>query len=216
MARTKIGNVFPPDEYLLSRCAPAGYGLGKQTGKAVLWSEIDSTKEFGLYGIWGSDGDKTVSGITFQYATVLVIPMDTNAVTQILFPIGTKGLMLVRKSTDNTWGEWEWVDPPMSPGVEYLTTETWYGAPVYTALYETGSCNDAKNVFATNWDAKRIVRHHGYIEGYNLPYIDGTLDNANSAWSSACIYNDKVELSVHVGSALRGKGAAIQVWYIKV
>ncbi len=215
MARIKIGNVYPTDEYLLARCAPAGYGLGSTTGKTLLWADINNTKKFGLYAIWGSDGEKTVSGLSFQYANVLVIPMDANAVTQILLPIGTKGLMLVRKSVDNTWGEWEWVNPPMSPGVEYLTTETWYGAPVYTTLFETGGLTDAKNVVATNLAAKRVVRQSGYIESYNLPYIDGTLDSANSAWANATVYNGNINLTFHVGSALRGKGAVVQLWYIK-
>lgn len=216
MARVKIGNVFPSDQYLLERCAPTGYGLGKTTGKSVLYSQIDNAKEFGLWTIWGDDGAKTINGLTFTYAKMLVLPMDINAVTQILFPIGTKGLMLVRKSLDNIWGEWEWVDPPMSPGVEYLTTETWYGAPVYTELFETGTLNDAKNAVATNIVAKRIIRQHGYIENYNLPHIDGTLESENSAWVNALVYNGKIELNFHIGSALRGKGAAVQLWYIKV
>jgi hypothetical protein len=104
----------------------------------------------------------------------------------------------------------------MSPGVEYLTTETWYGAAVYTSLFETGALNEAQNVVATNLTAKRIIRQHGYIEGYNLPHIDGTLDGDNSAWVNARTYNGKIELDFHLGSALRGKGAAVQLWYIKV
>lgn len=216
MARVKIGNVYPTDSYLLARCAPAGYGFGKTTGKRLLYSEIDNAKEFGLWGIWGDDGEKTINGLTFTYAKMLVLPMDTNAVTQILFPIGTNGLVLIRKSMDNIWQEWEWLDPPMSPGVEYRTTETWYGAPVYTALFETGTLNEAKNVVATNFSAKRIIRQCGYIESYNLPHIDGTLDSDNSAWANATVYNNKIELTFHVGSALRGKGAAVQLWYVKV
>lgn len=196
--------------------APAGYGLGSTTGKTVLWSEIDNAKEFGLWSIWGDEGTKTVSGLTFTYANMLVLPMDANAVTQILFPIGTKGLMLIRKSMDDTWQDWEWLDPPMSPGVEYLTTETWYGAPVYTALFETGTLNDAKNVVATNFTAKRVLRQCGYIESHCLPHIDGTLESENSVWVNALVYNGNIELTFHVGSALRGKGAAVQLWYIKV
>lgn len=216
MARVKIGNVRTPIDYLKQFFAPAGYGLGSLNGKTVLFSKIDTAKEFGLWSIWGDEGVKTVNGFSFTYAKMLVLPMDTNAVTQILFPLGTKGLMLVRKSVDDTWGEWRWADPPMSPGVEYLTTETWYGAPIYTALFETGTLNDEKNVVATNLVAKRIIRQYGYIDGYNLPHIDGTLDSVNSAWVNARTYNGEIELDFHIGSALRGKGAAVQLWYIKV
>jgi hypothetical protein len=215
MARVKIGNVFPPLAWLLSKCAPAGYGLGTQTGKRLLYSEIDNAKEFGLWCIWGDDGNKTINGLTFSYANMLVVPMDGNAVTQMLFPIGTPGLMLIRKSTDNIWQEWEWLDPPMTPGVEYRTTETWYGSPVYTVLIETGGLTDAKNVVGTQVNARRIIRQCGYIESYCLPMIDDTLDGANSAWSNAVVYNDQINLTFHVGSALRGKGAVVQLWYLK-
>lgn len=46
MARVKIGNVHPSDEYLLERCAPAGYGLGKQ---AVQITDLDTARKCGLY-----------------------------------------------------------------------------------------------------------------------------------------------------------------------
>lgn len=215
MARLKIGNVFPPLAYLLKHCAPAGYGLGSTNGRRVLWANIDTAKEFGIWGIWGEDGVKTVNGISFTYATLLVIPMDTNAVTQVLLPIGSQGLALVRKSTDDIWNEWEWLDPPMTSGVEYLTTETWYGSPVYTVLVETGGLSEAKYIVDTNIPARRIIRHCGYIEDISLPFIDGTLDGANSAWVNATVYNGEINLIFHVGTALRGKGAVVQLWYLK-
>jgi len=216
MAKVKIGNVYPTDAYLMARCAPAGFGLGKTTGKQLLFSQIDSAKEFGLWGIWSDEGEKTINGLTFTYASMLVLPMDTNAVAQILFPIGSNGLFLIRKSLDNIWKEWKWLDPPMSPGVEYLTTETWYGAPVYTVLIETGTLNSGKNAVATNFSAKRIIRHSGYIESVSLPHIDGTLDSAKTALFNPVVYNGKIELNFHVGADMAGKGAAVQLWYIKV
>ena len=215
MAKVKIGNVYPQDDYLLARCAPTGFGLGKRSGKTILFSKIDTAKEFGMWAILGDEGTKTIDGFSFTYASVLVLPLDANAVTQILFPVGTPGLALIRKCVSGVWQEWEWISPPMTPGVEYRTTETWYGAAVYTVLFETGSLTDAKNVVATNIAAKRIVRQNGYIDSYNLPRIDGTLDSANSAWANATVYNSKIELTFHVGSALRGKGAMIQLWYTK-
>lgn len=215
MARLKIGNVFPPLAYLLKHCAPAGYGLGNTNGRRVLWADIDTAKEFGIWGIWGDDGVKMVNGLSFTYATMLVIPMDANAVTQLLLPIGTQGLALVRRSTDDIWQEWEWIDPPMTPGVEYRTTETWYGSPVYTVLIETGGLSEAKYIVDTNIPARRIIHHYGYIEDISLPFIDGTLDSANSAWVNATIYNEEINLIFHVGTALLGKGAVVQLWYLK-
>ena len=215
MARAKIGNVFPPLSYLMKHCAPTGYGLGEVSGKTVLWSKIDDAKKFGLWSILGDDGVKTVNGITFSYARVLVIPLNETSVTQILFPVGNNGLMLIRKCESNVWGEWEWNDPPMTPGVEYLTTETWYGSPVYTKLIETGTLNDAKNIVDGKTPVRRILRHYGYIDKHSLPFIDGTLDGANSAWVNATVYNDNINLIFHLGTEMRGKGAVVQLWYLK-
>lgn len=215
MARVKIGNVFPTLEWLMQHCAPSGYGLGNKSGKSVLWSQINNAKEFGLYAIWGDEGQKTIGGYTFYYAKLLVIPLDDNAVTQMLFPIGTNGIVLIRNCEGGVWNDWEWLCPPMSPGVEYRTTETWYGAPVYTVLFETGTLNNAKDVVATGFSARRIIRTSGYIDTISLPYIDGTLDGANSALVSAAVYNGKINLTFNVGSAQRGKGAVVQLWYTK-
>lgn len=215
MSKVKIGNVFPPLAWLLQRCAPAGYGLGDRSGKSVLFSKIDNAKEFGLWSIWGDEGAKTVGNYNFHYAKLLVIPLDDNAVTQMLFPVGTNGVVLIRKCESGVWEEWEWIDPPMTPGVEYRTTETWYGSPVYTVLVETGGLSEAKYIVDTNIPARRVIRHNGYIEDISLPFIDGTLDSANSAWVNATIYNEKINLIFHVGTALRGKGAVVQLWYLK-
>ena len=215
MARVKIGNVRTPIEYLKQFFAPAGYGIGALSGKSVRFSELDTAKEFGIWAIWGDEGEKIIDGYSFHYAKMLVLPLDSNAVTQMLFPVGTNGIMLIRKCESGEWQPWEWIDPPMSPGVEYRTTETWYGAPVYTVLFETGTLNNAKDAVATTFTAKRIVRQCGYIDSYNLPYIDGTLDSANSAWVNANVYNGKIELISHLGSAMRGKGAVVQLWYTK-
>lgn len=40
----------------------------------------------------------------------------------------------IRKMTQGSWGEWEWVNPPMLEGVEYRTTERFNGSPVYRKL----------------------------------------------------------------------------------
>lgn len=189
MSKVKIGNVFPPAEYLLKHCAPTGYGLGNTNGKQVLWADIDTAKQFGTWGIWGDDGVKTVNGLSFTYATVLVIPMDTNAVTQVLLPIGNPGLALVRKSVDDIWKPWEWIDPPMEAGVEYRTTERWMGKPVYTKLIDCGALpiNDTA-MYTLDIDKKTIVDLNAVAIGastYKLPSLNET-DSGNriSFWNT--------------------------------
>lgn len=134
MARVKIGNVFPSLAWLMERCAPAGFGLGNRSGKSVLWSQIDSAKDFGLWSIWGDEGAKQIGNYAFNYAKMLVIPLDDNTVTQMLFPVGTDGMMLVRNCESGMWQDWEWIDPPMAVGVEYRTVDRFMAKPVYTQI----------------------------------------------------------------------------------
>ncbi len=216
MARIKIGNVFPPAEYLLKHCAPAGYGLGDTSGKSVLWSEIDNAKEFGIWAIWGSDGIKTVNGISFYYANMLVLPLDTNAVTQMLFPIvENTSAVLIRRCVGGVWQEWEWPDPPMSPGVEYRTTERWDNKPVYTTLVDCDKLAVGANTVTTEHSALHILRYCGHAGGYGLPMINGTLDNEYSAWANATDSNGYLQVGIYCGSGVAGNTGRVQVWYTK-
>lgn len=100
MARVKIGNVFPPDEYLLKHCAPSGYGLGEDTKQYTTISEIDSIYTSGLY--WVSCVGANVEGVIFNFALLRVSGMGTTHCIQELFPLGLD-MMLVRRGYEGTW-----------------------------------------------------------------------------------------------------------------
>lgn len=105
--------------------APAGYGLGTN---GTLVNEIDNLFGTGVY-IWeDSIQNPFRAGLCLHierfasgsYATQYCFRSDTYA------PI-----MCVRNKAEGIWGEWEWVNPPMMPGVEYRTTERSNEQPVY-------------------------------------------------------------------------------------
>lgn len=178
MGRVKIGNVFPSDEYLLARCAPTGYGLGAKSGRSVLFSKIDTAKEFGLWTIWGDEGIKTVNNISFNYAKMLVVPLDENAVTQMLYPVGEPNRLLTRSCVSGVWGEWESDNPPMEIGKEYRTTERYMGKPVYTMLFDMGQlANNGENTAYYQVNsivcAQKLVESHVVItDSYGIEEED--------------------------------------------
>lgn len=45
--------------------------------------------------------------------------------------INYSGYSVIKRKTGGTWQPWEWVNPPMSVGVEYRTTERFDGETVY-------------------------------------------------------------------------------------
>jgi hypothetical protein len=134
MARVKIGNVYPTDEYLLARCAPAGYGLGGYCKNIDHW---DNATACGWYST--ANGSPTAATeSTIWVGEVTADPL-TGQITQIVRAQGKDATYeATRHFFDNRWSPWEWENPPMELGVEYRTTERYMGKPVYTMLFNMG------------------------------------------------------------------------------
>lgn len=143
MARVKIGNVFPTDEYLLARCAPAGHGLG---------GDLPIVDKAGLDN-WTSSGwriyydeinpDSTLGSVAFVNCKGNNSSI-TGAVVQEAYKQDRYGVnILTREYTGGEWEPWEWFNPPMQVGVEYRTTERWQGKPVYYKVVDFGGLPNA-------------------------------------------------------------------------
>ena len=122
--------------------ALAGYGLG--TG-GVFPSSLSLTgcaiARGGFYR-W----DTQPSDAPFANAVMLVIPrtQDASAFQIACCAAGTnKGTIAVRSYTSSSGGEWEYINPPMSTGVEYRTTKRANGAVVYTKRFSFGDLPNA-------------------------------------------------------------------------
>ena len=138
MARVKIGNVYPTDEYLLARCAPAGHGLGEN---------LPTVDKAGLNN-WNSSGwrvyydeinpDSTLGSIAFVRCNGNNASI-TGAVIQEAHKQDKYGVnILTRVYINGEWKPFEWVNPPMQVGLEYRTTERWQGKPVYYKVVDFG------------------------------------------------------------------------------
>lgn len=117
--------------------APAGWGYGGAMDYIVdelgtfetKLNEIlagmvnHSVKQFSFYDSKGLISKKffgTLWKYTANYATLEAINYDGNKAIKCKY--------------DGKWQPWEWVNPPMNPGVEYRTTERFEGEPVYCML----------------------------------------------------------------------------------
>lgn len=134
MAKVLIGNVYPSDEYLLARCAPAGYGVGGYCKNIDHW---DNATACGWYST--ANGSPTASiDATVWAGEVMADPL-TGQITQTVRAQGKDATYAAtRHFFDNLWSPWEWVNPPMEIGVEYRTTERWQGKPVYYKVVDFG------------------------------------------------------------------------------
>lgn len=146
--------------------APSGYGLGTASGKPVEFSKLDTAKEFGMWSLWTGG---TLNNIAFTFAKMLVLPLDSNAITQMLFPHGLPGCVLTRDCMGDAWGPWECYNPPMQVGVEYRTTERQNQQVVYVKRVDCGAApsNASKMVRFADSNVRSVVRVDAKMENDN-------------------------------------------------
>ena len=151
MAKVKIGNVFPPDAYLLQRCAPAGFGIGQtKTKELTTADDLDIVKKSGWYR-WGEQPPTNAPAFandSNKYTAMRVDGCDEKNFKQTLISLFGNGynLEITRQIQDGVYGEWEWPNPPMIKNTEYRTTERWNGLPVYAQMIRLESMPNASQV----------------------------------------------------------------------
>lgn len=186
--------------------APAGYGLGLEAGSYV--DDCDKATAFGLYSVSYASANNPLNA----YGSLLVLPHNDTEKCQILNSSYNKSI-LIRYETGGVWGEWEWVNPPMIPGVEYRTTERWNGKAVYAKMIDIGALpnNTTKSVeFDYTGTIKEIIYRGGSTNsGMHLPHI--VKDTA------ACILitTGPGYLNIQTGIDRSGLTAKIKVKYTK-
>ena len=109
--------------------APAGYGLG---GGSLSIDDANAVAANGWYFIGAGTVNKPEH---LTYGTLFHKVRTTKNMMQEVIDI--YGIMAVRTLKDGVWTEWEYVNPPMHPGVEYRTTERFNGKSVYAKLFNS-------------------------------------------------------------------------------
>lgn len=214
MARVKIGNVYPPDAYLLARCAPAGYGLG---ATAVLLSSKDNLNTIKKNGWYYWNADNKPAGVPTTPATGYLQAMRVwttaggTCIQELVDISGStyQGCKMQRTMYGDTVYEWEWVNPPVIDGYEFRTTERFRGLPVYTMLIDCGATVAGTTQKATPFDGLPI-RYSACAGGVVSPYRPNDGDVYRFE-----VHVDGTNITLTVGSGEAGKTAYVQVWYTK-
>ena len=142
--------------------APAGFGLGLTGTEMPVISDVASIAKTGwyrctsstdnwvgssgvIYAVASRDGYITLTGYTEN-----MLSFDYMAILQAVI---YRGVLQ----------DWEWVNPPMIPGVEYRTTERWKGKAVYTMMFDFGALpnNSLASITSPITGAKEIVNYYG-------------------------------------------------------
>lgn len=186
--------------------APAGYGLGEVKAKYVA-SPDDITGS----GFYRSVAPGVVSGTAWY----LCISYSENAKTVLGFNEMSGGLAFMRTMNGGVWGEWEWVNPPMVPGVEYRTTGRWNGKVVWTVWMFLGAIQAGRTPINTNFSASHVIRHAATKTTNAAPqHYFGDDDDKYGYWVNSNVSYGKISLEAFMGTSNSGDMYA-QVWYTK-
>lgn len=134
-----------------SAFAPAGYGLGELMKEVSDLAASEQVKRNcfveSAYGPYESSWS-VINLTTATWGHQLALDVWKHP-----------GVIAVRKKINNTFDEWEYINPPMVPGAVYRTTKRHNGNPVYTMLYAHGKGSSSGNfhVYVNNIIGVNVV-----------------------------------------------------------
>ena len=188
--------------------APDGYGLGLNANYDDIWSMSNPAHKNGWFPQivegeypWGNDCGEGMVVHVSNYC---------GQNTHYTY-YASNGSIVHRHSNYGTLGDYQWFNPRMELGIEYLTTELWNDNPVYTKLVNFGKAYEEPSSVSIK-GATRIVRWEIFDVTNNCPYrykIYPTLSismNASSGWYYFTMYWEGTVLSNQF---------YVQLWYTK-
>lgn len=194
--------------------APAGYGLGGDAALVPSGANLDTYTSSGFYR-WGTG----TTQVPFEAGTMIVVKRTETYIHQLAFRSDAKLTEIaVRTMTEGVFDEWEWINPPIQPGVEYRTTERYMGRPVFTQLVDFGMLpqtaqasvkipnpQEGAGVTLAPIRAELLVggdaRNQGTAAGYKYPFVSEFYTNAS-----------QIIIKTTANDAAY---ARVQVWYTK-
>ena len=189
----------------LANCAPVGYGLGEparhvdesgveQFGGFIYTEDVEPN-----YGYWGYQS--AANQTDTRYATQLVTSLDNR--------------MAIRNRIDDTWSDWQYMNPRMATEVEYLTAEKYLGKPVYVKAINYGTLGAAGatvqiplnvsgtidelvdfTLMATKTDTNRVYKFPWFAWSDGSIQIVGYFDKDAKIFEFKCIGNQSDKTAV--------------------
>lgn len=181
---------------------------------SIVCTDCNTAKTTGFYKLSGSSCKNHPGGL-LNYGTMIVVDRYGDYYIEQLATYANQSAM--RYYVDNAWSAWEWVNPPMTAGVEYRTVERWQGEVVYTALINCGTTVPGDHIYLTTAiKCSRIIKFTGECSGYALPFINGnSLTGSYTAYAGVYNHSGYISVRVYTGASVQADEALVRVWYTK-
>lgn len=130
--------------------APGGYGLGGGAKELSAADDLNNIRVTGWYNwSYNSHPQNAPDNNWREYGCAMHVfaTAPGGYAIQTVYDLSddiTHGCAIQRTICPTSSGDiyypWEWINPPMTLGVEYRTTERYLGKPVYVKVVDCGSC----------------------------------------------------------------------------
>lgn len=154
--------------------APAGYGLGGKSAEPET-EDLNDATACGWYAFTSDTLNRP-----FNYGSVMVSNRYGNQVTQMAFNprMGSYGEICIRHFYDGSWNEWEYINPPMTAGVEYRTIERVDNKAVYKKKDFNGQIMYRLDGSSTWTEGLPGAAPSGYVVGHYTAVTNAEIDAA--------------------------------------
>lgn len=209
------------------KAAPAGYGLGTNAKLLTSADDVNTIWESGWYRWLESVPQNAPKiGADNTYGYMRVDGGQSGNAFQTVFSgyASVRGVMVQRYYAS----DWEYINPPMSVGTEYRTTERWNGKTVYTKLIDCGTLpavGSVKEIGHGAGSTSDIISFNGHMSSHDsLPYINyggvaGAAENIaaqiNLSVTPSNIKLATIKWGYESTNPIAGLTAKVQIKYVK-
>ena len=186
--------------------APGGFGLGELTGRTA--NSFADITGYGFYRVPSESG--FAPDTSSNWGAVYI---GANLSYGILLYARNNALMAVRAVSSGEIGPIEWVNPPMDLGVEYRTTERFFGRPVYYKIVDCGQIADNKQVEHGIANMRDCISFQGLRGGMPMPSISN--NNLSAPWSYYVADVDRAKITLACGTSAAGGNCHVILKYTK-
>ena len=206
--------------------APDGYGLGTTQGMDIPTNEsgardLNLATNNGWYYIYNSENYVNFPGSSEGGPNAGYHAMRVDAfrgVTQTIY-MGYQtwaGCIAIRHKnfSSSSWGNWCWINPPMTTGISYRTLEIFNGKPVYKMAISCGAMpaeNSTKTVSHGVYNIEAIVAYGGYMNAGGDTSLSIPFRNTTTNYCDIGVDYSKVTI-VAGSTSLTGYTSSI-VWF---
>lgn len=199
--------------------APDGFGLGNIGKLLTPEDNLDEVKTNGWYR-WDRKAPPqgTLPSVIGQPMDATLIRVWGNGAVCYQESINITddtghGCLCARTSYASIIYPWEWVNPLMQIGVEYRTTERFWGKPVYYKIVDCGKIADNKQVEHGIVNMRDCISFQGLRGGMPMPSISN--NNLSDPWSFYVADVSRTKITLTCGTSAVGDNCHVMLKYTK-